>query len=170
MLSPQGLTGLRELDLCGNQIHGPGALAVARAVARLPHLDSLQLDENEISDGAVAAIKVRDAGQLLIWTAAHCFELLDAVTCNAATPGSVYTTHHSRRALFKQHCICMYRRCLRRLGRRTCSGRWKTMMRMPTTRSWRKAPLTSAALQISSAPPRLRREGLKRMVVHNSVQ
>jgi Leucine Rich repeat len=59
MIPPQGLAGLRELDLCGNQIRGRGALAVARAVAQLPHLDSLQLDENEISDAAIAAIRVR---------------------------------------------------------------------------------------------------------------
>jgi Ran GTPase-activating protein (RanGAP) involved in mRNA processing and transport len=64
MMLPQSLAGLRELDLCGNQIRGSGALAVVQAIAQLPHLESLQLDENEISDHAVAAIKVRDAAML----------------------------------------------------------------------------------------------------------
>ena len=84
MMFLQGLVGLRELDLCGNQIHGPGALAVARAIARLPHLDSLQLDENEISDDAVAAIRVRDAGWLPLGLLRSCFEPLVAVPCHAA--------------------------------------------------------------------------------------
>ena len=91
MMSLQGLAGLQELDLCGNQIHGPGALAVARAVAWLPHLDSLQLDENEISDGAVAAIKVRDAGRLPGWTAA----LLPCAPGGCGLPCSRSSLHHT---------------------------------------------------------------------------
>jgi hypothetical protein len=165
MPSPQGLTGLRELDLCGNQIQGPGALAVARAVARLPHLDSLQLDENEISDGAVAAIKVHDAGQLHVGLLRSCCALPLGGACVAVTTGSVHTTHHSQCAL--QAALHLYRRCLLRLGSRMHSGHWRRMMRTLTTRSWRKAPLTSAASQISSALPRLRREDLKRMVLHD---
>ena len=44
--------------LLAAQIHGKGALAITKAVAKLPRLASLQLDENEISEAAIAAIQV----------------------------------------------------------------------------------------------------------------
>ncbi len=56
----QSLARLRELDLCGNQIRGRGALAITKAVAQLPQLTSLQLDENEMSEAAIEKIKVCD--------------------------------------------------------------------------------------------------------------
>lgn len=49
---------MMPLSLLAAQIHGKGALAITKAVAALPHLTSLQLDENEISEAAVAAIQV----------------------------------------------------------------------------------------------------------------
>lgn len=46
------------LCVCAVQIRGKGAVAITKAVAGLPHLRSLLLDENEISESAIAAIQV----------------------------------------------------------------------------------------------------------------
>jgi len=49
---------LRTIDLCLNQIHRVGALAVAKVVVETANdLELLALDENEISDGGVEQLK-----------------------------------------------------------------------------------------------------------------
>lgn len=46
------------LCVCAVQIRGKGAIAITKAVAGLPHLRSLLLDENEISESAIGVIQV----------------------------------------------------------------------------------------------------------------
>ncbi len=50
------------LDLCGNQIKRAGALAAARAVADKPALQLLALDENEVSEAGVEAVREVSGG------------------------------------------------------------------------------------------------------------
>ena len=53
-----GLTALQSLDACGNQLKRGGAAALAKACARKPGLQLLALDENELSDAGIDALKV----------------------------------------------------------------------------------------------------------------
>ena len=53
-----GLQALEEVDACGNQLRRGGACALAKACARKPALRLLALDENEISEAGVDALKV----------------------------------------------------------------------------------------------------------------
>ncbi len=53
-----GLTALESLDACGNQLKRGGACALAKACARKPGLQLLALDENELSEGGIEALKV----------------------------------------------------------------------------------------------------------------
>lgn len=53
-----GLTALESLDACGNQLKRGGACALAKACARKPGLQLLALDENELSDAGIDALKV----------------------------------------------------------------------------------------------------------------
>lgn len=58
----QALVGLRSIehvDACGNQLKRGGACALAKACARKPALALLALDENEISDAGLDALRVR---------------------------------------------------------------------------------------------------------------
>ena len=62
---PQALVGLRaleSLDACGNQLKRGGACALAKACARKPGLALLALDENEISEAGLEALRVSGAG------------------------------------------------------------------------------------------------------------
>jgi Ran GTPase-activating protein 1 len=52
-----GLASLRTVDLCQNQIRRGGACALAKACCSNPHLELLALDENEISEAGVEALK-----------------------------------------------------------------------------------------------------------------
>lgn len=52
------LTALETLDACGNQLKRGGACALAKACARKPGLQLLALDENELSDSGIEALKV----------------------------------------------------------------------------------------------------------------
>ena len=54
-----GLAALESIDLCANQLRRGGACALAKACAGKPGLQLLALDENEISDAGVDALKVR---------------------------------------------------------------------------------------------------------------
>lgn len=54
-----GLTALEHLDACGNQLRRGGACALAKACARKPDLALLALDENELSDSGIDALKAR---------------------------------------------------------------------------------------------------------------
>jgi large subunit ribosomal protein L31/Ran GTPase-activating protein 1 len=57
---PQGLAGLaslRFLDLTTNMIGRGGACAVAKAVAALPALERLELDDNQISEAGLEALR-----------------------------------------------------------------------------------------------------------------
>jgi len=60
------LTALHTLDLCTNQIKRGGACAVAKAVADLPALGALELDDNEISENGLEALReiLQAAGKL----------------------------------------------------------------------------------------------------------
>ena len=60
------MRALRFLDLCTNQIRRGGACAVAKAVAALPLLETLELDDNEISEAGVEALRevLRSGGKL----------------------------------------------------------------------------------------------------------
>jgi len=53
-----GLTALESLDACGNQLKRGGACALAKAWARKPGRQLLALDENELSEGGIEALKV----------------------------------------------------------------------------------------------------------------
>ena len=44
------------------QIGRMGAVAIAKAVAGLPKLERLELDENQISEDGIAHLKVRENG------------------------------------------------------------------------------------------------------------
>lgn len=55
------------------QIRGRGAIAIAKAVAQLPHMQSLLLDENELSDAAIAGVKVSFyLPRLFSYSGRHC--------------------------------------------------------------------------------------------------
>lgn len=54
-----GLRALEQLDACGNQLKRGGACALAKACARKPGLALLALDENEISEAGLDALRVR---------------------------------------------------------------------------------------------------------------
>ena len=53
-----GLRALESLDACGNQLKRGGACALAKACARKPGLVLLALDENEISEAGLEALRV----------------------------------------------------------------------------------------------------------------
>lgn len=53
-----GLRALEQLDACGNQLKRGGACALAKACARKPGLALLALDENEISEAGLDALRV----------------------------------------------------------------------------------------------------------------
>lgn len=58
---PQGIAGLAALevlDACQNQLKRGGACALAKACADKPGLALLALDENEISEAGIDALKV----------------------------------------------------------------------------------------------------------------
>jgi large subunit ribosomal protein L31/Ran GTPase-activating protein 1 len=61
-----GLPNLECLDACGNQLRRVGAAALAKACASKPRLELLALDENEISDAGIDALKVRTKLLLLL--------------------------------------------------------------------------------------------------------
>ena len=123
----QGLVGLRELDLCGNQIRGRGALAVARAVAQLPHLTSLQLDENEMSEAAISKLKVGMQPTPGVLEPSSSFQhvsvVLQTSVCSASCPNRSVEPRH--------------RQCWRLLARQRRWGRWRRTTQMQTTRSRR---------------------------------
>lgn len=54
-----GLTALESVDASANQLKRGGVCALAKACARKPALSLLALDENEVSDAGVEALKVR---------------------------------------------------------------------------------------------------------------
>ena len=58
---------LQELDLSGNQMKRAGAVAVGRAVAKLPAFERLLLNENEISADGIAQLKVRTSTVVGFW-------------------------------------------------------------------------------------------------------
>ena len=58
-----GLRALESLDACGNQLKRGGACALAKACARKPGLALLALDENEISEAGLEALRVGGLGR-----------------------------------------------------------------------------------------------------------
>ena len=103
------------MDLCQNQLKRGGACALAKAVANKPALALLHLDENEISEAGIGALKVRHECALLLHQSK-----LGQVSVEVRPPHSSCECAHRPPGTWQGGAHT----CKRETGDRCCTQRW----------------------------------------------